>query len=237
MLLIPVAPLFLTNLRQPEISSRSVCDRRLLCDSLKSHLSQFATANHITKAENINQSVYGPQATLRKPGTSINQFTDRRPLYKSLETSIRRIRICKTMIRQSEICNSILYTLVPTTIYFLSHVHSFNYNYILFIRFYTPYLTILYTFFGLASSISPAPNFGVYRGDIGDVGRSDCKEQLGQRLEAAPCRGAALLGELPFWESYPSLLEELPFPSRGATFLRELPFPSRRATLLGELPF
>jgi hypothetical protein len=92
----------------------------------KSHLDQFATVSHITKAENINQSVYRPQATLQKPGTSINQFADRRPLHESLETSIRRIRIRKTTIQQSEIRNSILHTLVPTTIYFLSHTHSFN---------------------------------------------------------------------------------------------------------------
>jgi hypothetical protein len=114
------------HITKAENLNQSVCDCRLPYNSQKSYLSQFATANYITKAENINHSVYRPRATLQKPGTSVNQFTDRRLLCKSLETSIRQIRICKTTIQQSEICNSILYILVPTTIYFLLYIYSFN---------------------------------------------------------------------------------------------------------------
>jgi hypothetical protein len=140
--------------KTPKIPSRSAYDYRFLCNSPKSHLGQIATVSHITKsrefhlnqfatvgyaatARNLISASLRPQTTSRKPRTSINRFTDYRPLYKSLETSIRRIQICKTTIRQSEICNSILHISVPSTIYFLSHTHSFNH--VLFIRFYTFY--------------------------------------------------------------------------------------------------
>jgi hypothetical protein len=144
------------TLRQPEIPSRSVYDRRLLCNSPKSHLGQFATVSHITKsresylnqfatvgytatARNLISASLQLQTISRKPRTSINRFTDCRLHHESLETSIRQIQICKTTIQQSEICNSILYISVLSTIYFLLYIYSFNHNYILFIRFYTFY--------------------------------------------------------------------------------------------------
>jgi hypothetical protein len=93
---------------------------RLQYESLKSYRDWFATVSYITKAENLNQSVCDCRLLCDSLKSYRDRFTDCRLLY-------RQIRICKTTIRQSEICNSILYILVPTTIYFLLYIYSFNF--------------------------------------------------------------------------------------------------------------
>jgi hypothetical protein len=203
MLSIPVVPFFSTSLQLQAISRKP-----------RTSINQFATVGYPTTAQILISTNLQLQTILQKLRTSINWFTDQRLLYKSLEYQSIGLQTAdyftKAWKPQSDRYGSVrlqynsrksvirFYIFVPTTIYFLLYIYVFNYNYILFIRFYTPYPTILYTFFGLASSMLPAPNFGVYRRDIEDIGRNDCKEQLGQHLEAVPCRRAVLLGELPF---------------------------------------
>jgi hypothetical protein len=91
------------------------------------------------------------------------------------------------------------------------YIFFFNYNYILFIQFYIFYLTILYIFFSLVSSILLVFNFRIYRKDIGNIEKNNCKKQLGQYLKTVL--------------------------SRKATFLKKLLFLSRKATFLGKLLF